>query len=64
MYYAINLNKDITCDYLCQKIQKLINEYKQTLDQQKDIVLTINVSVPTEYEPKTEVKLLELKNIH
>lgn len=64
MYYAISLNKDITCDYLCQHIQKLIDNYKKTIDINQPIVMTINLNTVTEYEPSTEVKLFEVKNIN
>lgn len=64
MNFAISLNKDISCDYLCQQIQKAIDSYKKTIEPAQPIILTINLSNITEYEPSTEVKLLEVKNIH
>lgn len=42
-FISIRLNKQISCEAMCGKIQKLINDYQKNNDM-KESILTINIS--------------------
>lgn len=43
MKIAINLNKDIQCEYICQQIQKLITKFQQDGGNLPESVLVIDI---------------------
>lgn len=43
MKIAINLNKDIQCEYICQQIQKLITKFQQDGGNLPESVLIIDI---------------------
>lgn len=43
MKFAINLNKDIQCDYICQQIQKLVTKFQQSGEDLSQSVLVIDI---------------------
>ena len=43
MKIAINLNKDIQCEYICQQIQKLITKFQQGGGNLPESVLVIDI---------------------
>ena len=43
MKIAINLNKDIQCEYICQQIQKLITKFQQDGGNLPQSVLVIDI---------------------
>jgi hypothetical protein len=43
MKIAINLNKDIQCEYICQQIQKLVTKFQQGGGNLPESVLVIDI---------------------
>lgn len=58
---AINLNKELPCEYLCHQIQLLINDYKKDNPTQHDCVLVMNIQQIGEANISTPISLLEHK---
>jgi hypothetical protein len=44
-FIAIKLNKQVACEIICSKIQKLINDYQKT-NNISDSILTIKITNP------------------
>lgn len=42
-FISIRLNKQISCEAICSKIQKLINDYQKN-NNMKESILAINIS--------------------
>lgn len=43
MKIAINLNKDIQCEYICQQIQKIVTKFQQGGGNLPESVLVIDI---------------------
>ena len=43
MKFAINLNKNIECEYICQQIQKLVTRFQQDGGNLPQSVLVIDI---------------------
>jgi len=43
MKFAITLNKNIECEYICKSIQKLVTQYQQTSQDISGAVLVIDI---------------------
>lgn len=43
MKFAINLDKNIQCEYICQQIQKLITKFQQDGGNLPESVLVIDI---------------------
>jgi hypothetical protein len=43
MKFAINLNKNIECEYICQQIQKLVTKFQQDGGNLPQSVLVIDI---------------------
>lgn len=43
MKFAISLNKNIECEYICSQIQKLVNKYQQHSQDISRAVLVIDI---------------------
>lgn len=59
---AINLNRELPCEYLCHQIQLLINEYKQNNPTVQECVLVMDIKQITEGNTTTSMPLIEHKN--
>lgn len=46
---AINLNRELPCEYLCHQIQLLINDYKTTNPDVKECLLIMDIQQITDY---------------
>jgi uncharacterized protein YihD (DUF1040 family) len=55
---AITLNKNISCENICEKIQKLVNEYGKNSSNLEDSILVIEIkqinTTNTDTIPKLE----------
>lgn len=60
MKFAISLNKNIECDYICRQIQSLVNKYQQNSQDISRAVLVIDIVNVTDSNdsliPKIEYK--------
>jgi hypothetical protein len=60
MKIAINLNKDIQCEYICQQIQKLVTKFQQGGGNLPESVLVIDIITTLDsgdnHIPKIEYK--------
>jgi len=43
MKFAITLNKNIECEYICKQVQKLVTQYQQTSQDISGAVLVIDI---------------------
>lgn len=57
---AINLNQPISCEGLCNQIQKLITKYQTTNSENKELVLVIDIKTIS-YTTYPDVPKLEYK---
>jgi len=55
---AINLNKNLSCEHICESIQKLIDSYKK--DRHDDLILVINIK-KINYNDHTMIPKIEHK---
>ena len=60
MKFAISLNKNIECDYICKQIQSMVNKYQQSSQDISRSVLVIDIINVTDsidnLMPKIEYK--------
>jgi hypothetical protein len=60
MKIAINLNKDIQCEYICQQIQKLVAKFQQGGGNLPESILVIDIITAVDggdnHIPKIEYK--------
>lgn len=60
MQVAIKLDKEISCDYICQRIQKLVNQLNKTQQSVSGSLLVIDIRSITDggdnHIPKIEYK--------
>jgi len=48
MKFAITLNKNIECEYICKSIQKLVTKYQQSSQDLSGVVLVIDIVTVTD----------------
>jgi len=48
MKFAITLNKQIQCEYICSQVQKLVTQYQQTSQDLSGAVLVIDIITVTD----------------
>lgn len=60
---AINLNRELACEYLCQQIQLLINEHKEHNPNAQECVLIMDIKQIIDSSPVFSVPLIEHQQV-
>ena len=55
---AINLNKNLSCEYICESIQKLINKHQK--ENNNNLILVIDIK-KINYNDHTMIPKIEYK---
>jgi hypothetical protein len=48
MFRAIKIQPNIPCEYICQHIQRLLNDYQKTKTSNNEMFLVIEIKEPTD----------------
>jgi len=60
MLISFSLNKQISCDQICNQIQKMIHKFQKETGQVDNLIMVVDIKIPTEttdsYLPKLELK--------
>lgn len=59
---AINLNRELPCEYLCHQIQLLINDHKKENPHAQECVLVMDIKQIEDNNTVSSVPLIEHKN--
>jgi hypothetical protein len=65
MAICIKLDKEISCEYICHRIQEMLNKHNQNNTTNQETVLTIDIKEiidAVETTPKLEYKNIEVDN--
>ncbi len=57
----IKLDREISCDYICQLAQKLVNEFHQQHGAISDCILVMDIKKPIDHSGDSPQLKIELK---